>query len=142
MKESEEPVEELAYSLIQALDEWSECLQQVLEGAGCLRSGLVVRLRDVTPRIDNPLLGYWLLGRDQLLGEQKASRRVPTVQDTARILEAFRDDGAPQRQRLMNIAARIEFQRTRLYRARGHYWRSAVINTLRAAEQPSSPSPA
>lgn len=142
MREPGESFEELAYALVQALDEWRECLQEVMERSGPSRSGLLARLRDADPKIDNPLLGHWLLGRDQLLGENKRSSRVPTIQDTARIVEAFRDDAAPQRQRLMGIARRIEFHRTELQKIKGHQWRSAVVNALKAPEQPPLPGPA
>ncbi|WP_406283705.1 hypothetical protein [Embleya sp. NBC_00896] len=139
MAEQGEAFEELAYALVQALDEWSECLQEVMEGPGPSRSGLVARLRDADPKIDNPLLGHWLLGRDQLLGENKRSGRVPTVQDTARIVEAFRADSASQSRRLMGIAKRIEFHRIQLHKIKGHQWRSAVVKALKAPEQPSPP---
>ncbi|MES4893285.1 hypothetical protein [Streptomyces sp. NPDC096012] len=145
MREPEEPGESfegLAYALVQALDEWRECLQEVIDGSGPSRSGLLARLRDADPKIDNPLLGHWLLGRDQLLGENKRSSRVPTVQDTARIVAAFRDDAAPQRRRLMGIARRIEFHKTELHKIKGHQWRSAVVNALKAPEQPAPPGPA
>ncbi|MEU6666938.1 hypothetical protein [Streptomyces sp. NPDC046727] len=132
MGEQGEGFEELAYGLVQALDEWSECLHEVMAGPGPSRSGLVARLRDAEPKIDNPLLGQWLLGRDQLLGENKRSGRVPTVQDTARIVAAFRADAAPQRRRLMGIAQRIEFHKAELQKIKGHQWRSAVVTALRA----------
>src|SRR5690242_47250 len=114
--EQENPVEELAYGLAQALDEWSECLKEVMEGAGPSRSGLVTRLWDADPKIDNPLIGHWLLGRDQLLGENKRQRRLPTVQDTARIVEAFRNYPMAQRRRMTGIAKRIEFHRAQLHK--------------------------
>ncbi|MFF4866792.1 hypothetical protein ACFY3J_34890 [Streptomyces sp. NPDC001231] len=139
MGEQGEAFEELAFALVQALDEWSECLQEVMAGPGPSRSGLVARLRDADPKIDNPLLGHWLLGRDQLLGENKRSGRVPTVQDTARIVDAFRGDSASQRRRLMGIAKRIELHRAQLYKIKGHQWRSAVVNALKAPDQPSPP---
>ncbi|CUW29333.1 hypothetical protein [Streptomyces reticuli] len=142
MGEQGEAFEELAYALVQALDEWSECLQEVMAGPGPSRSGLVARLRDADPKIDNPLLGHWLLGRDQLLGQNKRSGRVPTVQDTARIVAAFRADAAPQRQRLMRIAKQIEFHKAQLQKIKGHQWRRAVVTALRAPEQPSQPGPA
>ncbi|MGW2489474.1 hypothetical protein ACWCV9_19975 [Streptomyces sp. NPDC001606] len=142
MREPGESFEGLAHALVQALDEWRDCLQQVMEGAGPSRSGLLARLRDADPKIDNPLLGHWLLGRDQLLGENRRSSRLPTVQDTARIVAAFRDDAAPQRERLMGIARRIEFHKTELQKIKGHQWRSAVINALKAAEPPADePAP-
>ncbi|WP_139134556.1 hypothetical protein [Streptomyces sp. TP-A0874] len=139
--EQEEFFEELAYALVRTLDEWSRCLQEMLEGPGPSRPGLVARLRDAVPKIDNPLLGHWLLGRDQLLGANKRSGRLPTVQDTARIVAAFRDDAGAQRRRLMAIARRIEFHRDVLQKIRGHQWRSAVVNALRAPEQPNPPAP-
>ncbi|MFD4949667.1 hypothetical protein ACFWNT_46140 [Streptomyces sp. NPDC058409] len=137
-----ESFEELAYALVQALDEWSECLQEVLEGSGLSRSGLVARLRDADPKIDNPLLGHWLLGRNQLLGENKRSGRVPTIQDTTWIVATFPVDAASQRRRLMGIAKRIESHKAQLYKIKGHQWRSAVVNALRAPEQPVRPEPA
>ncbi|MFE3903001.1 hypothetical protein ACFXPY_22475 [Streptomyces sp. NPDC059153] len=133
--------EELAYALVQALDEWSECLQEVLEGSGPSRSGLVARLRDADPKIDNPLLGHWLLGRNQLLGENKRSGRVPTIRDTTWIVATFPVDAASQRRRLMGIAKRIESHKAQLYKIKGHQWRSAVVNALRAPEQPGAPGP-
>ncbi|MEU8433839.1 hypothetical protein AB0F18_13110 [Streptomyces sp. NPDC029216] len=142
MGEQGEAFEELAYALVQALDDWRDCLQEVMAGPGPSRSGLLARLRDADPKIDNPLLGHWLLGRNQLLGENKRSSRVPTVQDTARIVAAFRDDAAPQRRRLMEIARRIEFNRTQLHKIKGHQWRSAVVNALKAPERPGPVGPA
>ncbi|MEU2247423.1 hypothetical protein [Streptomyces sp. NPDC019224] len=140
--EQGESFEELAYSLVQALDEWSDCLHEMLRGSGPSRAGLVARLRDADPRIDNPLLGYWLLGRNQLLGESKRSGRVPTIQDTTQIVEFFPADAMPQRQRLIGIAKRIEYHKNQLQKIKGHQWRSAVVDALRAPEQPSVPDPA
>ncbi|WP_129593318.1 hypothetical protein [Streptomyces sp. C] len=141
MGEQGDVFEELAYALVQALDEWSTCLQEVIEGPGPSRPGLLALLRDAQPKIDNPLLGSWLLGRDQLLGENKRAGRVPTVQDTARIVAAFRADAAPQGRRLMGIAKQVEFHRARLQELKGHQWRSAVVNALKAPEQPGLPGP-
>ncbi|MFD8346025.1 hypothetical protein ACFV2C_27565 [[Kitasatospora] papulosa] len=113
-----------------------------MEGPGPSRSGLVALLRNADPKIDNPLLGHWLLGRDQLLGENKRSGRVPTVQDTARITEAFRADAASQRRRLIGIAQRIEYSKAQLQEIKGHQWRSAVVNALKAPEQCGRSGPA
>lgn len=135
MREYEKPLEALACALVQSLDEWSEGLEKAMERSQCSRSGLVNRLREASPKIDKPLLGYWLLGREQLLDDKRASRRVPTIQDTARILTSLRNVEERERRSLMMTAERIALHRAQLRRVKGYRWRQAAVTAVRASER-------
>ncbi|MFC9261274.1 hypothetical protein ACFT25_15805 [Streptomyces hydrogenans] len=131
---------ELARALAQALDAWAATVGRVTdEEKRPSRVGLVAELerdrRDLErlgrtrKRIDEPLLTYWLKGRDQLHAGRKRNR-LPSAEDStaiARVLAAKQQHSA---RRLPEIATEIADLARRLRNEGGTGWRDEVLASL------------
>ncbi|MEE4423391.1 hypothetical protein [Streptomyces bugieae] len=131
---------ELARALVQALDAWAAVVGQATDtDKRPTRTGLIAelerdrreaeRLGQARRRIDEPLLAYWLKGRDQLLVGKKRNR-LPSEEDSAAIAHVLAKKACRGTEQLSRLGREIADLARRLKDEGGAGWRNAVLASL------------
>ncbi|QKZ20831.1 hypothetical protein [Streptomyces chartreusis] len=134
MGDQGEQLEDLAHRLVQALDAWATCVGEPTEKGKPKRTTLVAALEKErqTPawqsrkKIDEPLLSYWLKGRDQLQPGIKHNR-LPSVEDCEAIARALKEKTPQNAQQLPRIGREIADLARSLRETEGPGWRNRVL---------------
>lgn len=137
MGDQGEQLEDLAHRLVQALDAWATCVGEPTEQGKPKRATLVAALEKErqTPawqsrkKIDEPLLSYWLKGRDQLQPGIKHNR-LPSVEDCKAIARALREKAPQNAQQLPRIGREIADLARSLRETAGPGWRNRVLASV------------
>ncbi|MFF8731738.1 hypothetical protein ACF073_35435 [Streptomyces sp. NPDC015171] len=132
-----EQLEDLAHRLVQALDAWAACVGEPTEKGKPKRTTLVAALEKErqTPawqsrkKIDEPLLSYWLKGRDQLQPGIKHNR-LPSVEDCEAIARALKEKAPQNAHQLPRIGREIADLARSLREAEGPGWRNRVLASV------------
>ena len=131
---------ELARALAQALDAWAATVGQATDTEKRpTRAGLIAelerdrkeleRLGRTRKRIDEPLLAYWLKGRDQLRAGGKRNR-LPGKEDSEAVARALTKREHHRAEQLPGISAEIADLARRLKDEGGTGWRDDVLASL------------
>lgn len=138
---------ELARALVQALDAWAATVGQATDiDKRPTRAGLIAelergrgeleRLGQTRKKIDEPLLAYWLKGRDQLLVGRKRNR-LPSEEDSAAIARVLSGKACHSAAQLPLISTEIADLSRRLKNEGGIRWRDEVLASLTCEASPS-----
>ncbi|MEU9497933.1 hypothetical protein [Streptomyces sp. NPDC048196] len=147
MGEPTELFTELARALVQALDAWAATVGQATDiDKRPTRAGLIAELergrRELEglgqnrKKIDEPLLAYWLKGRDQLLVGRKRNR-LPSEEDSAAIARVLSEKACRSAAQLPRISTEIADLSRRLKNEGGIRWRDEVLASLTRGAGPS-----
>ncbi|MFD8542696.1 hypothetical protein [Streptomyces sp. NPDC059649] len=93
------------------------------------------RLGQARKRIDEPLLAYWLKGRDQLLVGRKRNR-LPSEEDSAAIAHVLAKKARRRTEQLPGLGREIADLARRLKDEGGAGWRNAVLASLVHEDSP------
>ncbi|MFH8699022.1 hypothetical protein [Streptomyces chartreusis] len=138
---------ELARALVRALDAWAATVGQATDtDKRPTRASLIAELerdgRELERRgkarrkIDEPLLAYWLKGRDQLIVGRKRNR-LPSEEDSAAIARVLAEKAKHSAEQLPKIGAEIADLARRLKDEGGTGWRDEVLASLTREASPS-----
>ena len=138
---------ELARALVQALDAWAATVGQATDtNRRPSRQRLIEELRRdreelerqgrTRKKIDEPLLAYWLKGREQLLVGKKRNR-LPSEEDSAAIARILARETPRSAEQLPGIGAEITDLARRLKDEGGTGWRDEVLTSLMREGRPT-----